>query len=108
MAVSFKKLFHLLVEKNMSNAQLRHMAGFSANIMTRIKHDKYVSLESLEHICRVLECRLDDILEFYPDDSYEKREENAREYVLKKQKKRHHFRRHKRENDPVQILRDES
>lgn len=99
MAVSYKKLFHMMVEKNMSNAQLRHMAGFSANIMTRIKHDKYVSLESLEHICRVMECKLDDILEFYPDESYAKREEDARQYVLKKQKKKHRFRRHRKESE---------
>lgn len=37
MAVSYKKLFHLLIEKNMTNAQLQQEAGFSANIITRLK-----------------------------------------------------------------------
>ena len=68
MAVSYKKLFHFLIEKNMTNAQLRQEAGFSADIITRLKHNEYVSLESVESICRVLKCGADDILEFVPED----------------------------------------
>lgn len=68
MAVSYKKLFHLLIEKEVSNAQLQQDAGFSGNIMTRMKRNGYISLESIESICRVLNCGVDDILEFIPDD----------------------------------------
>ena len=64
MAVSYKKLFHLLIEKDMTNAQLMEQAGFSANIITRLKRNEYVSMESLENICRVMNCAVDDILEF--------------------------------------------
>lgn len=64
MAVSYKRLFHLLIEKDMTNAQLMEQAGFSANIITRLKRNEYVSMESLENICRVLNCGVDDILEF--------------------------------------------
>ena len=64
MAVSYKKLFHLLIEKDMTNAQLMKQAGFSANIITRLKRNEYVSMESLENICRVMNCGVDDILEF--------------------------------------------
>lgn len=67
MAVSYKKLFHLLIEKNMTNADLQRQANFSANIITRIKRNGYISLESIESICRVLNCGVDDILEFVPD-----------------------------------------
>ena len=63
-AVSYKKLFHLLIEKDMTNAQLMKQAGFSANIITRLKRNEYVSMESLENICRVMNCGVDDILEF--------------------------------------------
>ena len=45
MAVSYKKLFHLLIEKNMTNAQLQQEAGFSANIITRLKRDGLVMLQ---------------------------------------------------------------
>ena len=65
MAVSYKKLFHLLIERDMSNSQLQQEAGFSANIMTRMKRNQYISLESIENICRVLNCGVDDILEFH-------------------------------------------
>ncbi len=64
MAINYKKLFHLMIEKNMSNSDLQRKAGFSGNILTRLKRNRYVSLESIESICRVLECGVDDILEF--------------------------------------------
>lgn len=71
MAVSYKKLFHLLIEKNMTNAKLQQEAGFSANIITRLKRNGYISLETIESICRVMDCGVDDILEFTPDKAEE-------------------------------------
>lgn len=64
MGVSYKKLFHMLIDKNMTNAELMETAGFSANIITRLKRDHYISLESIEKICEVMNCGVDDILEF--------------------------------------------
>lgn len=64
MAVSYKKLFHLLIDKGMTNAELMEKAGFSANIITRIRRDNYISLDSIEKICCALCCGVDDILEF--------------------------------------------
>ena len=69
MAVSYKKLVHLLIEKNMTNAQLQQEAGFSANIITRLKRNRYISLESVESICHVLNCGVDDTLEFVPENN---------------------------------------
>ena len=68
MAVSYKKLFHMMIEKNMTNAQLMKAAGLSANIMTRMKRGGYLSLESIEGICKAVDCGVDDILEFVPED----------------------------------------
>ena len=62
-----KKLFHLLIDREMTPAQLQKEAGYSANISTRLRRDHYVSLESMEKICRVLNCKVDDIIEFVPD-----------------------------------------
>ena len=67
MAVSDKRLFHLLIENDMTTAQLQQRAGFSANIITRMKRNGYLSLDTIESICRTLNCGLDDILEFLPD-----------------------------------------
>jgi len=64
MAISYKKLFHVLVDREMTGAQLQQMAGYSANITTKLKNNDYVSLESLEKVCRALNCTLDDVCEF--------------------------------------------
>lgn len=66
-AVSYKKLFHMLIDRGITNTQLQKMAGYSANITTRLKNDTYISLESIEKICVVLNCGVDDILEFVPN-----------------------------------------
>ena len=68
MAVSYKKLFHLMIDKGMTNAELMEKAGFSANIITRIKRDNYISLDSIEKICKTLQYGVDDILEFTTED----------------------------------------
>ena len=68
MAVSYKKLFHMLIDRNMTAAELQKEAGYSANISTRMRRDEYVSLDSIEKICRVMNCKVDDIVEFIPDE----------------------------------------
>lgn len=68
MAVSYKKLFHLMIDKDISNAELMERAGFSANIITRLKRDNYLSLDTIEKICNTLHCGVDDILEFYDEN----------------------------------------
>ena len=67
MGVTYKKLFHILIDKGMTNAELMEKGGFSANIITRLKRDNYVALDSIERICYALDCGVDDILEFIPD-----------------------------------------
>lgn len=68
MAVSYKRLFHLMIDKGVTNAELMEKAGFSANIITRLKRDHYVALDSIERICYALNCGVDDILEFIPEE----------------------------------------
>ena len=72
MAVSYKKLFHLLVDRDMTAVQLQQQAGYSANITTRLRKNIYISLESVEKICKALDCKVDDIVEFIPEDTEEK------------------------------------
>lgn len=69
MAVSYKKLFHMLVDRDITSAQLQQMAGYSANISTRLKNNAYISLETIEKICTALDCTVDELLEFVPDTS---------------------------------------
>ena len=72
MAVSYKRLFHILIDKNMTTSQLQRLAGYSANISTRLKNNNYVSLESIEKICTALDCSIGDVVEFIPEDKNER------------------------------------
>ena len=67
MAVKYDRLFHLLIDRKMTNAQLIEKAGVSANIITRLKRNQYLSLETIERLCNTLDCGVDEILEFYSD-----------------------------------------
>lgn len=69
MSVCYDKLFHRMIDKRISNAQLMTKAGLSANIVTRLKRNAYISLESIEKICSAMECTVDQILEFSPDNN---------------------------------------
>ena len=68
MAVQYNKLLKKLVDLKMSNTELVQRAGVSANIMTKVKKDAYISMESLEKICKALNCGVDEILEFVPEE----------------------------------------
>lgn len=64
MAICYNRLFHMMIDKKITNAQLKEMTGVSENIITRLKRNEYISLESIEKICKTLNCSVDDILEF--------------------------------------------
>ena len=53
----------------MTAVQLQQQAGYSANITARLKKNVFISLETVEKICNTLDCTLDDIVEFVPDDA---------------------------------------
>jgi putative transcriptional regulator len=64
MAVSYQRLQHLLIEKNISNAELMRRANISANIITKIKTGQYMALDKVESICKALDCTPNDMMEF--------------------------------------------
>ena len=64
MAVSYKRLQHLLIERDISNADLMKQAKISANIITKIKNGQYMALDKVESICTALNCTPNDIMEF--------------------------------------------
>lgn len=71
MSVSYKKLQHLLIEREMSNTDLMREANISANIISKLKNGQYIALEKVESICKAMECTPNDILVFLPDDNAE-------------------------------------
>ena len=67
MAISYNKLWKLLVDKKMSKADLRKTADIAPNTMTKLRRDEPVTLAILGRICMVLECDYGDIMTYVPD-----------------------------------------
>ena len=67
MAISYNKLWKLLVDKKMSKADLRKAAGIAPNTMTRLRRDEEVTLSVLSKICSTLDVNIGDIMEFVPE-----------------------------------------
>lgn len=68
MSITYKRLLHLLIEKEMTNAELMKKAKISANIISKIKSGQYIALDKVESICMALDCTPNDILEFITID----------------------------------------
>ncbi len=67
MAISYNKLWKLLIDKKMSQSELRKAANIAPNTMTKLRRDEPVNMAILERTCAVLECDFGDIVEFIPD-----------------------------------------
>ena len=68
MAVSYKRLWKLLVDKEMSKSDLRKKAEIAPNTMTKLRRDEEVSLTILSKICKTLHADFGDIVEYVPED----------------------------------------
>lgn len=68
MAVSYNKLWKLLIDKKMSKAELRRAANVAPNTMTRLTKDEPVSVAVLERICGVIGANIGDVMDFVPDE----------------------------------------
>ena len=71
MAVSYKKLWKLLIDKDMKKKDLRSLTGVSTTTMSRLAKDENVSTEILAKICTALNCDVGDIMEFVPESKKE-------------------------------------
>lgn len=72
MAVKYDKFFQMLFEQNMSKTELMERAEISANIFTRMRREGYIAMDTIEKICFALDCKVDDILEFIPNEKEDK------------------------------------
>ena len=60
---SYNKLWKLMIDKKMNKTQLREAAKITSNAMAKLGKDDSVPVETLEKICRVLDCTIDDIMD---------------------------------------------
>lgn len=67
MAVSYKRLWKLLIDKNIKKKDLSTMAGVSPATITKMGKGGHVTTAVLLKICTALSCGVDDIIEIIPD-----------------------------------------
>ena len=66
-AISYKKLWKLLIDKDMTAVDLRQATGIAPNTMTKLRRDEEVSLSVLVKICTVLNANIGDIMDLVPE-----------------------------------------
>ena len=69
MAVCYERLWELLAKKNMKKIELQHRSGISGNILAKLGRNEYISMQSVEKICRALNCTIDEIMS-YKDNEF--------------------------------------
>ena len=71
MAASYKKLFKMLIDREMKSKDLAAKAGISPATLAKMKKDgATISSDVLVKICTALDCKLDDIVDIVPDESH--------------------------------------
>ena len=68
MAVRYKRLWKLLIDRDMKKKDLCAQAGISSASITKMGKNGHVTTEILLKICTALDCRIEDIMEIVPDD----------------------------------------
>lgn len=63
MTVSYKKLFKLLIDRELKKKDLKAMAQIGNSTMTKLSNNENVTIEVLAKICKALDCGLDDIVD---------------------------------------------
>lgn len=67
MSISYKKLWKLLIDKEMKKKDLQTAAGISSASITKMGKNQNVSTETLQKVCTALNCEISDIIEITPE-----------------------------------------
>ena len=68
MAVSYKKLWKLLIDKDMKKKDLRIATGITTTALAKLGKNEHVNTEILAKICKVLECNIEDLVEVVAEE----------------------------------------
>ena len=68
MAIAYKKLWKMLIDKDMTAVELRERTGIAPNTMTKLRRDEEVSMAVLIKICAALEANIGDIMDVVPEN----------------------------------------
>lgn len=69
MAVSYNRLWKLLIDKKMTKTQLCEQAHITTNAVAKMGRDEFVRVDVLAKICNTLDCTMDDIIEVIKEDA---------------------------------------
>ncbi|MXI85968.1 helix-turn-helix domain-containing protein [Sphaerochaeta halotolerans] len=69
MMVSYKKLWHILLDRDLKKKDLVVLAGISSYTVSKLSRGDNVTTDILERICNALECNIGDIMDIFPDES---------------------------------------
>ena len=68
MAISYNKLWKLLIDKGMRKIDLMKAAGIGTTTLSKLGKNQFVSMEVLVKICKVLDCNIGDMVDVIPDE----------------------------------------
>lgn len=74
MHISYKPLWHTLIERNMRKEDLRLAAGLTTNMIANMGKGKHISMDTLTKICETLNCGILDVIELEQDESHLEKE----------------------------------
>lgn len=63
MGISYKPLWHMLLDREMKKLEFRDLVGMSNNTLAKLGKNEPVSMEIIEKICMKLDCRIEDVVE---------------------------------------------
>ena len=69
MAISYNKLWKLMIDHNMNKTQLRQRAGLSSNVIAKMSKNDSVSMDTLVRICQIFGCEIGDIVEIVEESN---------------------------------------
>ena len=68
MSISYNRLWKLLIDRNMNKSELRKQAKISTNAIAKMGKNESVSMDTMNKICKVLQCNIGDVMDFVTDD----------------------------------------
>ena len=69
--ISYAPFYQTLLRKNITEYHLIYKEGVSANILHRMRHGQNITMKTLDTLCLILNCRVDEVIEYVPDEETE-------------------------------------
>lgn len=69
--ISYAPFYQTLLRKKITEYHLIYKEGVSANILHRMRHGQNITMKTLDTLCLILNCRVDEVIEYVPDEETE-------------------------------------